>query len=113
MRSRRRRSGDRATTPNKVANFTTGSGGVPEVDNRTPSVKTVAFAGTAGALAIGGKVAVEAVFTEAVRVTRTSTARPQVAVEIGTDTRPARYVSGGGSARLRFEYNGRRGRRGQ
>ena len=43
---------DRATTPNEVANFTTGSGDVPAVENRTPSVKTVAFASTAQAYAI-------------------------------------------------------------
>ena len=89
--------------PNKVANFTTGSGGVPEVDNRTPSVRTVAFAGTAQALAIDGKVAVDVTFTEAVRVT----GRPTLAVRFSgntPDTRQARYVSGTGTDRLRFEY---------
>ena len=48
---------DRATTPNEVANFTTGSGGVLAVENRTPSVKTVAFAGTAQTYAINDQVA--------------------------------------------------------
>ena len=94
---------DRATVPNKVANFTTGSGGVPPVDNRTPSVRTVAFAGTAQALAIDGKVAVDVTFTEAVRVT----GRPTLAVRFSgntPDTRQARYVSGTGTDRLRFEY---------
>ena len=88
---------------NNAGGFLANDPPVP-VQNVTPGVETVAFAGTAGALGIGGKVAVEAVFTEAVTVTRTSTARPQVAVEVGTNTRPARYVSGGGSATLRFEY---------
>ena len=39
-------------------------------------------------------------FTEAVSVT----SRPEVAVEVGVNTRKARYVSGSRSARLRFEY---------
>ena len=47
---------DRATTPNPVADFTTGSGDVPAVDNRTPSVKGVpVFAGAAEAYAIGDR----------------------------------------------------------
>ena len=96
---------DRATTPNPVADFTTGSGGVPAVDNRTPSVKGVpVFAGAAEAYAIGDRIAVEVEFTQAVSVTTTSSARPEVAVEVGANTRKARYASGSGSARLRFEY---------
>ena len=96
---------DRATTPNEVADFTTGSGGVPAVDNRTPSVKGAPiFAGAAEAYAIGDRIAVEVEFTQAVSVTTTSSARPEVAVEVGANTRKARYASGSGSARLRFEY---------
>ena len=95
---------DRATTPNAVAAFMTGTNNVPEVDNATPSVSTVAFAGAAEALAIGGKVVIEAVFTEAVAVTTSGSARPQVAVAVGTETRQARYVSGANSTTLRFEY---------
>ena len=96
---------DRATTPNPVADFTTGSGDVPAVDNRTPSVKGVpVFAGAAEAYAIGDRIAVEVEFTQAVSVTTTSSARPEVAVEVGANTRKARYASGSGSARLRFEY---------
>ena len=96
---------DRATTPNPVADFTTGSGGVPAVDNRTPSVKGApVFAGAAEAYAIGDRIAVEVEFTQAVSVTTTSSARPEVAVEVGANTRKARYASGSGSARLRFEY---------
>ena len=90
---------DRATTPNQVAAF---SGRA--VDNQTPSVTGVAFAGSAGALAIGGTVAVEATFTQAVRVTTSASARPQIGVSIGANTRQARYVSGAGTATLRFEY---------
>ena len=96
---------DRATTPNPVADFTTGSGDVPAVDNRTPSVKGVpVFAGAAEAYAIGDRIAVEVEFTQAVSVTTTTSARPEVAVEVGANTRKARYASGSGSARLRFEY---------
>ena len=96
---------DRATTPNEVADFTTGSGGVPAVDNRTPSVKGAPiFAGAAEAYAIGDRIAVEVEFTQAVSVTTTSSARPEVAVEVGANTRKARYASGSDSARLRFEY---------
>ena len=96
---------DRATTPNPVADFTTGSGDVPAVDNRTPSVKGApVFAGAAEAYAIGERIAVEVEFTQAVSVTTTSSARPEVAVEVGANTRKARYASGSGSARLRFEY---------
>ena len=96
---------DRATTPNEVADFTTGSGDVPAVDNRTPSVKGApVFAGAAEAYAIGDRIAVEVEFTQAVSVTTTSSARPEVAVEVGANTRKARYASGSGSARLRFEY---------
>ena len=74
------------------------------VDNRTPSVKGVpVFAGAAGAYAIGDRIAVEVEFTQAVSVTMGSS-RPEVAVEIGANTRKARYVSGSGNARLRFEY---------
>ena len=75
------------------------------VDNRTPSVKGLpVFAGTAQGYAIGDKVAVEVEFTETVSVTTTSSARPEIGIEIGTNTRKAGYVSGSGSARLRFEY---------
>ena len=75
------------------------------VDNRTPSVKGLpVFAGTAQGYAIGDKVAVEVEFTESVSVTTTSSARPEIGIEIGTNTRKAGYVSGSGSARLRFEY---------
>ena len=95
-------------TPNGVAAFTTGQNNgtydVPEVDNVTPSVRSVAFAGAAAALAIGDKVEIDAVFTQAVRVTTSSTARPQIGVLIGTETHEARYVSGSDSATLRFEY---------
>ena len=94
---------DRATTPNDVADFTTGSGDVPAVENRTPSVKTVAFAGAAQTYAIGGRVAVEVAFTQAVSVA-IPTARPELSIEVGANTRKALYVSGTGSATLRFEY---------
>ena len=104
---------DRATTPNPVADFTTGSGDVPAVDNRTPSVKGApVFAGAAEAYAIGDRIAVEVEFTQAVSVTTTSSARPEVAVEVGANTRKARYASGSGSARLRLRIRGRGGRRG-
>ena len=95
---------DRATTPNAVATFTTGQGDVPGIDNTTPGVRTVTFAGTAATLTIGDKVEIDAVFTQAVTVRTSSTARPQIGVLIGTETRQARYVSGTGSATLRFEY---------
>ena len=96
---------DRATTPNPVADFTTGSGDVLAVDNRTPSVKGVpVFAGAAEAYAIGDRIAVEVEFTQAVSVTTTTSARPEVAVEVGANTRKAVYVYGSDSARLRFEY---------
>ena len=62
------------------------------------------FAGAAEAYAIGDRIAVEVEFTQAVSVTTTSSARPEVAVEVGANTRKARYASGSGSARLRFEY---------
>ena len=94
---------DRATTPNDVADFTTGSGDVPAVENRTPSVKTVAFAGAAQTYAIGGRVAVEVTFTQSVSVA-IPTARPELSIEVGANTRKALYVSGTGSATLRFEY---------
>ena len=95
---------DRAAAPNDVAAFTTGQDGVEAVDNRTPSVRTVAFVDAAAALAIDGKVEIDVTFTEAVRVTTSSTARPQIGVLIGTETRQARYVSGTGNTTLRFEY---------
>ena len=94
---------DRATTPNEVANFTTGSGDVLAVENRTPSVKTVAFVGTAQTYAIDDQVAVEVTFTQAVAVA-TPTARPELSLTVGANTRKALYVSGTGSATLRFEY---------
>ena len=50
------------------------------------------------------RIAVEVEFTESVSVTTTSSARPEIGIEIGTNTRKAGYVSGSGSARLRFEY---------
>ena len=94
---------DRATTPNEVADFT--GADAKAVDNRTPSVKGAPiFAGAAEAYAIGDRIAVEVEFTQAVSVTTTSSARPEVAVEVGANTRKARYASGSGSARLRFEY---------
>ena len=94
---------DRAATPNAVADFTGADAKV--VDNRTPSVKGApVFAGAAEAYAIGDKIAVEVEFTQAVSVTTTSSARPEIAVEVGANTRKARYASGSGSARLRFEY---------
>ena len=37
-------------------------------------------------------------------MTTTSSARPEIGIEIGTNTRKARYVSGSGSVKLRFEY---------
>ena len=87
---------DRASTPNDVADFSGRS-----VDNLTPSVKGLpVFAGAAKAYVIGDRIAVEVEFTEAVSVA----SRPEVAVEVGANTRKARYVSGTGSARLRFEY---------
>ena len=93
---------DRATVPNEVADFSGADAKV--VDNRTPSVKGLpVFAGAAGAYAIGDRIAVEVEFTQAVSVTMGSS-RPEVAVEIGANTRKARYVSGSGNARLRFEY---------
>ena len=95
---------DQATTPNEVADFTTGSGDVLAVENRTPSVKTVAFAGAAQTYAIGGRVALEVTFTQAVAVATTPTARPELSIEVGANTRKALYVSGTGSATLRFEY---------
>ena len=94
---------DRAATPNAVADFTGADAKV--VDNRTPSVKGApVFAGAAEAYAIGDRIAVEVEFTQAVSVTTTSSARPEVAVTVGANTRKAVYVSGSGSARLRFEY---------
>ena len=94
---------DRAATPNEVADFT--GADAKAVDNRTPSVKGAPiFAGAAEAYAIGERIAVEVEFTQAVSVTTTSSARPEVAVEVGANTRKARYASGSGSARLRFEY---------
>ena len=95
---------DQATTPNDVADFTTGSGDVLAVENRTPSVKTVAFAGAAQTYAIGGRVALEVTFTQAVAVTITPTVKPELSIEVGANTRKALYVSGTGSATLRFEY---------
>ena len=95
---------DRATTPNDVADFTTGSGDVLAIENRTPSVKTVAFAGAAQTYAISDPVAVDIAFTQAVRVTATSSARPELSLTIGANTRKALYVSGTGSATLHFEY---------
>ena len=94
---------DRATTPNPVAGFT--SADAKDVENSTPSVKGLpVFAGGAATYAIGEVIAVEVTFTEAVSATTTSSARPEVAIEIGTNTRKARYVSGSGSVKLRFEY---------
>ena len=75
------------------------------VDNRTPSVKGLpVFAGAAEGYAIGDVIAVEIEFTEAVSVTTTSSARPEIGIEIGTETRKAVYVSGSGNVQLRFEY---------
>ena len=71
------------------------------VQNVTPGVETVAFAGTAGALGIGGKVAVDVTFTEAVRVT----GAPTLDLKIGGATRPAVWKAGqAASAVQRFEY---------
>ena len=95
---------DQATTPNEVADFTTGMDDVLAVENRTPSVKTVAFAGAAQTYAIGDRVVVDVTFTQAVAVTTTPTARPELSIEVGANTRNALYVSGTGSATLRFEY---------
>ena len=96
---------DRATTPNAVAAF---SG--RDVDNRTPSVTGVAFAEPAPErpYKIDDTIEVEVRFTEAVRVTTTSTARPQIALEIdlsgGGQPPQAVYVSGSGSDKLVFAY---------
>ena len=94
---------DQATTPNDLADFTTGSSDVLAVENRTSSVKTVAFAGAAQTYAIGGRVSLEVTFTQAVSVA-IPTARPELSIEVGANTRKALYVSGTGSATLRFEY---------
>ena len=94
---------DRGTTPNPVAGFS--SADAKDVENSTPSVKGLpVFAGGAEIYAIGEVIAVEVEFTEAVSVTTTSSARPEIGIEIGAQTRKARYVSGSGSAKLRFEY---------
>ena len=81
------------------------------VDNRTPSVKGLpVFAGTAQGYAIGDKVAVEVEFTESVSVTTTSSARPEIGIEIGTNTRKASYVSGSGQRQAPLRIRGRGGR---
>lgn len=98
---------DQATTPNAVAAFTTGTNGVPSVVNGTPSVSSVAFAGTAQALAIGETIVVEAVFTEAVRVRTGSSARPQIALSMGSKTRQAGYARGSGTDTLTLRVHHR------
>ena len=88
---------------NDAASFQANASPVP-VQNITPGVESVAFAGTAQTYAIDDQVAVDIAFTQAVRVTATSSARPELSLTIGVNTRKARYVSGTGSATLRFEY---------
>ena len=87
---------------NAAAAFLANASPVP-VQNITPGVESVAFAGTAQTYAIDDKVAVDIVFTQAVAVA-TSSARPELSLTVGVNTRKARYVSGTGSATLRFEY---------
>ena len=100
---------DNATADSRVrdtgGNLANGFAGL-QVRNDTPGphVDDIAFAGAAQTYAIGGRVAVEVTFTQAVAVTTTPTARPELSLTVGANTRKALYVSGTGSATLRFEY---------
>ena len=70
-----------------------------------PGVDSVAFAGAAQTYAIGDTIGVDVTFNESVTVTATSTARPRLALEIGSETRHAVWKTGQGAGAVhRFEY---------
>ena len=73
------------------------------VDNRTPSVTGIAFAGTARtyAIDINNVIGVDVTFSESVTVT----GAPTIGLAIGTETRTASWKSGQGAGTThRFEY---------
>ena len=66
-----------------------------------PGVESVAFAGAAQTYAIGDPIGVDVTFNESVTVT----ARPRLALEIGSETRHAVWKTGQGAGAVhRFEY---------
>ena len=74
-----------------------------QVRNDTPEgphVDDIAFAGAGKTYGIGDTVEIDVTFSEAVTVT----GRPTLGLDVGVKSRKVGYVSGSGSAVLRFEY---------
>ena len=70
-----------------------------------PGAKSVAFAGAAQIYAIGDVIDVDVTFNESVTVTATSTAKPRIALEMGSETVWAVWKTGQGAGAVhRFEY---------
>ena len=70
-----------------------------------PRVDDVAFADAAQIYAIGDVIGVDVTFNESVTVTATSTAKPRIALEIGSETVWAVWKTGQGAGAVhRFEY---------
>ena len=65
-----------------------------------PHVSDIAFAGAGKTYRIDDTVEIDVTFSEAVTVT----GRPTLVLDVGGNSRKAGYVSGSGSAVLRFEY---------
>ena len=93
---------------NDAASFQANASPVP-VQNITPGVESVAFAGTAQTYAIDDQVAVDIAFTQAVRVTATSSARPELSLTIGVNTRKAPLCLGYGQRDAPLRIHDRRG----
>ena len=74
-----------------------------QVRNDTPErphVDDIVFAGAGKTYGVGDKVEIDVTFSEAVTVT----GRPTLGLDVGVNSRKVGYVSGSGSAVLRFEY---------
>ena len=96
---------------NAAAAFLANASPVP-VQNITPGVESVAFAGAAQTYAIDDKVAVDIVFTQAVAVA-TSSARPELSLTVGVEHPPGALCLGYGQRHAPLRIHDRRGRRGQ
>ena len=69
-----------------------------------PGAKSAAFAGAAQIYAIGDVIGVDVMFNESVTVTATSTAKPRIALEIGSETVWAVWKTGQGAGTVhRFD----------
>ena len=91
-----------AGSATRVGNLANAFAGL-RVRNDTPEgphVDEIAFTGTGKTYRIGDTVEIDVTFSEAVTVT----GRPTLVLDIGGNSRKAGYVSGSGSAVLRFEY---------